>query len=250
MTMLRNITGVLLLATALAATADSAGEPFPDTGEPRSWEFRVMLDQRPIGFHRFDLRERGDRAVVDIEAEFEVEVFFVTAYRYEHDNRETWQDDCLVQIESATDDNGKRYRVAGTAAGEEIFELKRNDEATRVEAGCVQSFAYWNPSILDAERLLNAQTGEIKDVTVERIGVTPFDIDGVAVNSEEYLLTMDDGAIRLWYEQDSGQWLGLETRTRGDRLLRYEPASLPEPPAGTALARAGAAGTAARLSPP
>ncbi len=208
-----------------------------------------MLDQRPIGFHRFDVREAGNRSVVDIEAEFEVEVFFVTAYRYLHDNQEIWQNGCLVEIESETDDNGDRFRVAG-AAGDETFRLERNQEETRLEADCVKTFAYWNPSILDAERLLNAQTGEITDVSVERVGTAPFDVDGVAVNSEEYVLTMDDGAIRLWYEPDGGQWLGLETRTRGDRLLRYVPASLPEPPTGTALAETGAAAEARRLSPP
>ncbi len=244
----RPVMATLLLAAALPAAADNVGDAFPNAFEERSWTFNVLLDKRPIGYHRFDVRDTGERFLVDIEAEFEVEVFFVTAYRYLHDNQETWQDGCLVQIDSTTDDNGDTYKVAG-AAEERAFRLERNQEETRVEADCLKTFAYWNPAILEAKQLLNAQTGVVTDVTVEKVGTATFDVDGVAVNSDEYLLSMADGSIRLWYEQRSGQWLGLETRTKGDRLLRYVPATLPEPPPGTELADARDAG-GARLSPP
>jgi hypothetical protein len=237
------------MAATLPAVSDSADSAYPDVMNGRSWTFNVFLDKRPIGFHRFDIRKSGDRFVVDIEAEFEVEVFFVTAYRYLHDNLETWQDGCLVNIESTTDDNGDTYRVAG-AAGDDMFLLERNDVQTRVEANCLKTFAYWNPLILDAERLLNAQTGVITDVSVEPVGLTPFDVNGVTVSSEEYLLNMSDGAIRLWYEKDSGQWLGLETQTKGGRLLRYVPDRLPDPPEAGQLAENGHADLSTRLPPP
>lgn len=231
------LTAALLLTTP-TAIADSLGAP---KMEPRaaSWTFNVLLDDREIGYHRFDLRGAGEVEQVDIEARFEVEVFFITAYRYAHDNRETWRGDCLKGIESVTNDNGNEFLVRGAAA-EGGFAIERNSESDSVDTGCLKTFAYWNPEILTAERLLNAQTGELKDVTIEPVGPTPFDVGGVTVASDEYLLTMADGAIRLWYEQGSGQWLGLETKTRGDRTLRYEPASLPNPPEGMAIAEVSA----------
>lgn len=200
------------------------------TSERALWEFQVLLDGREIGYHRFDVLEQGNREQVDIEARFEVEIFFVTAYRYEHDNQETWHGDCLQQIASSTDDNGDRYAVAGQA-GEAGFTLDRNDATEALDTPCLKTFAYWNPEILEAEKLLNAQTGEWKPVTVEAVGVVPFEVAGVPVPSEEYRLVIPDGVIRLWYQQENQQWLGLETETKGGRTLRYEPLSLPSPPA-------------------
>ncbi|MEM1410727.1 MAG: DUF6134 family protein [Pseudomonadota bacterium] len=193
------------------------------------------MDDRRIGYHRFDLRSAGEVEQIDIEARFEVEVLFITAYRYAHDNRETWRGDCLKGIESTTNDNGDEFLVRGTAV-DTGFTIERNEESASVEAPCLQTFAYWNPDILDAQQLLNAQTGEVKDVTIVPVGPAPFDVGGVTVASDEYLLTMRDGAIRLWYEQGTKQWLGLETQARGDRVIRYQPASLPNPPEGTSLA--------------
>ncbi|MEE4174278.1 MAG: DUF6134 family protein [Xanthomonadales bacterium] len=231
--------GLLLAGAGGGVTADMAEEPTGTTTERALWEFQVLLDGRDIGIHRFDIQQDDGLERVDIEARFEVEFMFITAYRYVHDNQETWRDDCLQQIESSTDDNGEQYELTGQA-GTDSFTLDRNDATEAIETPCLKTFAYWNPEILEADRLLNAQTGEWKPVTVESVGVTPFEVAGVPVASEEYRLLIPDGAIRLWYQQDNGQWLGLETQTKGGRTLRYEPLSLPHPPgpgAGSRVAR-------------
>lgn len=238
-----------LLAPTVRAAAGDVGGPIPAGPGEATWEFRVMLDDREIGYHRFEVSEQENVERVDIEARFEVEVLFITAYRYVHDNRETWRGECLAGIESSTNDNGERFEVQGEAS-DGAFSLQRRDETARLDADCVRTFAYWNPDILEAQQLLNAQTGEIKEVSVERVGAAPFEVNGVPVRSEEYLLTMDDGAIRLWYEQGSGQWLGLETRAKGDRTLRYVPEVLPQPPRPTSVAGIAGPDTSGRLSTP
>lgn len=223
-------TGVLVFASmAGIAVADLAEDSMGTTAERALWEFQVLLDGREIGYHRFDIRNQGDVEQVDIEARFQVEFMFITAYRYEHDNLETWQGDCLQKIESSTDDNGKQYEIAGRA-GDTGFMIDRNDDTEALDTGCLQTFAYWNPDILRAQRLLNAQTGEWKPVTVEFAGTVPFEVAGTSVPAEEYRLLIPDGAIRLWYQQGNSQWLGLETETAGGRTLRYEPLALPQPP--------------------
>jgi hypothetical protein len=219
----------LLAGFSAAVSADLAEEPLGTTNERALWEFQVLLDGRDIGYHRFDIQDQDGVERVDIEARFEVEFMFITAYRYEHDNLETWQGDCLREIESSTDDNGKQYDIAGQA-GDSSFALDRNDATENLDTPCLQTFAYWNPGILRAERLLNAQTGEWKPVTVESVGTGPFEVSGVPIAAEEYRLLIPDGAIRLWYQESNGQWLGLETETKGGRTLRYEPRLLPQPP--------------------
>lgn len=244
------LAAAVLCATTASAGVDDIGGPIPDGPGKATWEFRVMLDDRDIGYHRFEVREQENVERVDIEARFKVDVLFFTAYRYDHDNLETWRGACLSAIESNTNDNGERFEVQGEAR-DGTFALERRDDSAQLDGDCVRTFAYWNPDILNAEQLLNAQTGEVKDVSIERVGTTPFEVDGVPVTSEEYLLSMADGKIRLWYEQGSGQWLGLETRAKGDRTLRYVPEVLPRPP-GPPTSVAGVAGPDAsgRLSTP
>lgn len=220
---------VALPGKAASDVPEASAGPADDAGNDR-WRFRVTLDERPIGYHDFEVTRTGEVARVRTEARFEVEVLFITAYRYAHDNRETWRDDCLRHIRSTTDDNGARYEVEGSAA-EGAFELERNDESRTLDDACVQTFAYWNPDILRADRLLNAQTGEVQDVRVEHVGPTAYETDRGVVESEEFVIKTDDGDIRLWYQADNQQWVGLETRTRGDRVLRYLPETLPEPSA-------------------
>ena len=72
-----------LLAAALAALAGGAA------AEVRTWDFRVTLDDREIGRHRFTLaaRESGERELRS-EARFDVRVLFVDAYRYRHEAAE------------------------------------------------------------------------------------------------------------------------------------------------------------------
>jgi hypothetical protein len=217
----------LLPAVALADTHTPGVENLgPATDR---WDFRVMLDDREIGQHSFERSTDGAVEEISIEARFKVKVLFVTAYRYTHDNRETWQNGCLQAISSSTNDNGTSYVVNGRESGDG-FSLLRNESPSDLPLACVKTFAYWNPHILEADQLLNAQTGELKPVSVDYQGERELQLAGNSVVSDEYVIRIPDGEITVWYQQDNRQWLGLQTLTAGDRVLRYEALSVPEMP--------------------
>jgi hypothetical protein len=200
---------VATLFTAAAAPARAAA--------PREWNFAVSLDGRPIGEHRFTLSERGDLRELESEARFNVKFLFINAYRYEHRARERWQGDCLQSLDARTDANGKPLVVAGQRdpGG---FRLRAGDTDTLPDA-CVQTFAYWNPSILDARRLLNPQTGEYVDVKVLLMGREV--IDGQP--ADRYRLIGSGGTplqIDLWYTP-AFDWVALESLTPEGRRLQY-----------------------------
>lgn len=219
----------LLLATlALGPTGSVSSyawsEAAPSTDR---WEFRVTLDNREIGYHHFERKQIGEWEQIDIEARFQVRVLFITAYQYTHDNSETWAGDCLKAIESTTDDNGTDYTLSGTESSEG-FSLLRNQERAELGPDCVQTFAYWNPDILNAQKLLNAQTGMVEPVSIDFRGKREIEVQGAMVQSNEYVISTADGDITVWYSEDSTQWLGLETLADGDRVLRYEPLTVPQ----------------------
>lgn len=181
---------VALLAGALPAWA-------------KTWSFRVLLDEKDIGTHRFTLRERGAERELVSEASFRVTFLGFSAYRYRHEATERWREGCLRSLVSRTDDNGERYAVEW-----------------RAQDACVLSFAYWNPMILGEKRLLNAQTGEIEPVTVAPLGEDWVETGHGKVSAQRYRIAGRKLAIDLWYAEGR-EWIALETTASGNRRLRY-----------------------------
>lgn len=206
----------LVTATALPAALLASA---PLQAELRAWHFRVFLDDAEIGYHRFTLQQgAGERELVS-EARFDVKFLFLTAYRYRHQATERWRGDCLAGVAARTDDNGELYRVEASGDGERFVV---ETQAGRAElAGCVMTFAYWNPRMLRQTRLLNVQTGEYTDVTVTPAGEELIAVHGQPTRARRYALRGEKIAIDLWYSTD-GDWLALESTTTGGRRVRYQ----------------------------
>ena len=81
---LKTIALVLLLGPAAGASMPALA------GLERNWDFRVLLDEREVGYHRVTVTPgaQGDR--VRVEARFDVKVLFIPAFRYEHEASEVW----------------------------------------------------------------------------------------------------------------------------------------------------------------
>ena len=201
----------------IAACACSAAAAAQD----RTWSFNVALDGAPIGYHRFTLRPHdGPEGTLELvtEARFSVKVLGITAYRYAHDARERWRGGCLERLDSNTDDNGEQMRVAATPAGERLTGSGPQGQAAL--AGCVMTFAYWNPRILSQTRLLNAQTGDYEAVAVAQVGRETLEVGGERVPATRYRITGPKRPLDLWYSPQN-EWLALESTVAGGRRLRY-----------------------------
>jgi hypothetical protein len=144
---------------------------------------------------------------------------FLKLYGYEHENVEVWNGDCLTRIDSRTDANGEPFAVKG-ALTDNAFVLDDNGTFESLPP-CVMSFAYWNPTFLQQERLLNSQNGEYVDVAVSEPAQVQIEVRGTVLPALRYRLESEQLGIELWYSQDQ-QWLGLEADTESGRKLRYE----------------------------
>ncbi len=215
-------------ALVLASPPADAEASSDDQPGARIWHFDVFLDDRRIGDHRFEVRGADAAREVISEARFAVQWLSLTVYRYDHETRETWRDGCLHEIEAKTRDNGEAFQVEG-GIDHEGFVIQRNTRSSRLDVACVRSFAYWDLDALDAERLLNAQTGAFDPVTLRPLGQDTVLLDGEPIPSDKLVLSTSEGDIHLWYETDTGRWLALETEARGGRTLRYQPQRLPVP---------------------
>ncbi|MFN3239706.1 MAG: DUF6134 family protein [Pseudomonadales bacterium] len=186
-----------------------------------NWQFDVFLDEKKIGYHNFQVRQEGNGIKMQTTAAFDVNVLFVNLYRYRHENTELWQDGCLQEIRASTDANGDDFMVSGTSKPSGF--VVENTSTSNNLPGCIKTFAYWDPAFLEADRLLNPQTGEYEKVEINEIGEESLEVQGKTVAAVRYELLADAAPISLWYSIDDKRWLALETVASGGRVLRYAP---------------------------
>jgi hypothetical protein len=208
-----------LAALALAA-AGVAGNAQPVAAlAPANWTFQVLLDDKPIGQHSFSRAPAGEVSEITIEASFEVKLIGITVYRYQHHNVERWSGDCLQALTAETNDDGKTSRVAARKEGAAL--VVTSPLAPQTLAGCVMSFAYWNPAMLKQTQLLNSQTGRYEKVRIEALGSESLPAQGRNITADHYRIVGTEQPIDLWYTP-AGDWVGLASMvSSGKRRLSY-----------------------------
>ena len=215
-------TGISTLVACAIAFSASAADEVPG----KQWQFDVALDGKPIGVHTFELQKDGSKQVLTTEASFDVKFLFINAFRYRHQNTEIWNDGCLSSIDASTDSNGEQFDVRGEIAKDGFDVL--GAEGSMTLPSCVQTFAYWNPAILESQKLLNSQTGEYEDVTVTLEGREQLTVAGEPIDTLRYRLSAKAGDITLWYSSADNTWVGLEAPAKGGRKLSYQAVVVPK----------------------
>ena len=201
------------VSIATAAQSDSAHQ---------SWNFKVFLDDKPIGYHQVRIDLEANRKAVHTKAEFDVRFMFIPVYSYIHDTRETWENGCLVNITSKTDDNGDDFFINSMPVNQRL-ELETQDGVSSFD-GCVRTFAYWDIEMLKSTHLLNTQTGKYQAVTVTDMGNDTVKLENTEVEARRFKLICEDMNIDLWYTNDM-HWLALQSTTASGAILRYVPQS-------------------------
>ena len=196
---------LLLPQSVLSTTADE-------------YAFKVFLDDKEIGHHRFEVLRQGAETMVKSEADFTVKFLFFNAYSYRHSNTELWQEGCLRLIDAQTDDNGDELFVRGKLKNAKLS-LETQAGMSEVD-GCIRSFAYWDLDLLRDKQLLNPQTGELLPVTVEFLGESDIEHRGTSVAAKHYIIRGEDLDIELWYSKDRN-WLALESTLENGSRLSY-----------------------------
>jgi hypothetical protein len=206
-----------LAAALLATPVAPAAEPAVGAGA-QSWNFRVFLNDDPIGYHNFTLTPRGDTRELQSVAHFQVKILFISAYHYDHQASELWHGDCLRRLDSSSDDNGKHFTVHAAGDGDSLDVAAPSGQY--VVKGCAMTFAYWNPVMLQQSHLINPETGENLAVTIQPVGDEEISVRGVAVRARHYHMHASKLEIDLWYSP-AGDWLALESPSEKGRRLRY-----------------------------
>lgn len=192
---------------------------FSATAQASEWPFTAYLDGKEIGQHRFALKTTDEGLKLVSEADFKVKLLFINAYSYQHRASEFWQGDCLQRLEARTEENRDISLVNGERKADR-FEVQGPKGELQLP-GCAMTFAYWNPKMLQQDRLLNPQTGEWLDVVIRRMGRETIEVRGQQQAALRYRLTAPKMQIDLWYSEDY-RWLALESKTPEGYLISYK----------------------------
>jgi hypothetical protein len=182
--------------------------------------FQVQLNDKDIGFHEFNLQND----TISNKAQFDVKLWFIPAYKYRHTATEVYKDNCLIQLESETQDGADFFELS-SLADSTFFKIKVNDKDYNHPA-CSQTFRYWDIQFIDQKLAINPQDGEIfklsfsKDVDEEVKTKTNMFLANKytlhAINDQD-----EKFHIELWYEQNSKKWIKLKSYLKDDNVITY-----------------------------
>ena len=172
--------------------------------------FDIYRNGKPFGTHRLVFDQDGDKTRVQIDINMEYALGPVTLFRYDHSNMEVWKGDNILSLVSETDDDGTDYKVE--AAWGRQMEVSVNGDNYAAEP--MYTTSYWNPVALKDDQLLNTQKGKIEPVTVQFLGVEEFQTPSQTLKAKHYSVEASV-PLELWYEEKTGQWLGLKFNARG-----------------------------------
>ena len=204
------ITGLLYTSASVAAVDE--------------YNFQAWIDDRVVGNHQFTVTKSGEATTVAANARFSIKLLFVKLFDYEHTVEEHWQGDCLISVDAMTTSNGKTNNISGSKeqdaanlAREFVLTTDDGDRQPLPDSSCTGTFAYWDLKKITKPSLLNPQTGELLDASLEKVEASTIPNTNIVATS--YRLNTEMGAIQLWYGADE-EWLALQSKVN-KRTLTY-----------------------------
>jgi hypothetical protein len=172
--------------------------------------FAVSVDKKAAGNHLIVIQPREDGAqVVKFQSDITVRAFLKT-YRYSFQGTEIWKEGRLLQMSTATNDDGKKHAVAIETVQDGLS--MKADGKQRLLKGEFWVTTYWKlpgeknrgPNVM----LLDADTGKLLNAKLEKVGNEKIAVVGKLVECAHYKLS-GDAQVQLWFDGD-------------DRLVRQE----------------------------
>ncbi len=222
---------LVLVAFACLALFPASYSQASSLQNERDWMFKVYLDDTPIGYHRFQLKQKDNQQQIISKAKFDIKLLFLSVFTYDHENTEIWSNQCLKNLTSKTDSNGelnyvKLHKNDFTDRANNV-DAKFNSTVVETAKGkqtfnrCIRSFAYWDLQLLKTDKVLNTQTGELVDIELNHIGSDIITLNKKDIDTEHYQLLGENIEIDLWYSINN-QWLALKSKTESGKSIYYQ----------------------------
>jgi hypothetical protein len=178
-------------------------------------EYRVLRDGDEIGHHTFTILKDADRTTVNVRTDIAVKIAFITAFRFEHERTEVWEDGKLQSIQSVTNDDGHKYTISGHATDHGF--VRNVNGRTDDIANAMAPASFWDRDvILSSRSLFSPVVDATYNVAVSEPDVEELWIDGHEREADHYHMS-GDLDYDLWYASD-GSPLKIAFKNRGSDI--------------------------------
>lgn len=204
-----------LLALAPALLVGGAVLSWPArAAEQTTLQFEVFRGQDSIGSHSIAFARDGSRLQVETNTEVQLKLIGVTVFSYTHRGRETWQGPYLQTLETETNDDGTRHRVSGRRV-DRGFSVEGTAGSYVVSSGVIPG-SYWNSDLVEANALIDVETGELFEIAVEDRGLDIVKAADEEVRARRFRVT-GNRVVHLWYDA-SGLVVKMAFESRGEYI--------------------------------
>lgn len=216
---MRILTAVSLgiaLGTSLATGAGAAA-PDPVALYGDRIEFDILRDGDTIGRQTLTFKKENGDLTVGVLTDIQVDMLFVTVYRYRYEAVMHWHEGRLQDMAATTNDDGKVSQVAAKFDGQRTVVT---GPGGRFEApSAVFPGEHWDIEEIRQSALLNGVTGRLDPFTVADQGAETIDTLAGKRAAHRYVFS---GAVTLtsWYDAD-GRWIGLRFKARDGSTIDY-----------------------------
>ena len=202
------------LGLALSAVAPRArAEPLP-----AALGCTIFRNNSKIGTAAYQFLRQQNALSVTIMVDLRIRLGFITLFRYQHHNQESWRGGNLVWFSARSNRNGAHEFAQGSWNGTGLMVQGSGVHPYLAPAGAIDT-SYWNFRTVSAP-LINAQTGRLLKATIRKIGPSAAPrADGTAIPATEYAMT-GDIHLNLWYAAE--RLTGMEYFAHDGSVLRYE----------------------------
>ncbi len=204
----------ILLAAAMPARSSAAAQAAPPT-----LEFDIARHGDVVGHHRVTFRREGDRLIVHSELEIEIEVLFLTVYRYQQTRDEVWRNGKLIALASTADDDGTPRDIEGKAGPDGAIKVTSGTDSWTLPAESVPA-SFWNVSMVTGSGpLVDSLSGRILDHRVVKVGQETVRVGGRNILATRYRLEARRPRD-VWYDA-SGRWVKMRAIGRDGSVAEW-----------------------------
>jgi hypothetical protein len=181
--------------------------------------FTITRNGDPIGIHTIEINHAGSETTVNITTDLAVTVLFITAYRLRQRESERWTNGHLVALNSTTDNNGTRHKLAVMMKGSNL-QLNADGKVSSLDKDIVPS-SLWNPEFLHHSMVLDTQDGQVNPVSVDDKGLEQLAIGTRTVSAHHYAIK-SRYSEDVWYDE-RGRLVQVKIIGSDGSIILYEP---------------------------
>lgn len=182
-------------------------------------KFTILRDGDDIGFQTNKVTRRGDVIVHECQARLKIKVLGITAYRYELDFAEEWQDGDLKSLTSKCYDDGD----------DDFVEVKRGGGGLEVAGSAYQgpcplgvaTTSYWSFDFVKRPVWISTQSGALLNMSATNSGAAEIAGPDGQISAERWALTGGYDANVFYKDRE---WVGISFDAGGEEAI-YVPDS-------------------------